>query len=108
MRAPPENFPADPTFCRIEELEVPPELRSLVLAPHPDDFDVIAVTLRRLQHEGNPIHLVVLTSGASGVEPGFCAGGGWETRSELREHEQLRSCRLFGLPETSFAFLRLN
>jgi LmbE family N-acetylglucosaminyl deacetylase len=80
----------------------------LVLAPHPDDFDVIAVTLRRLQQSGNPIHLSVLTSGASGVEPGFCPGGDWETRSELREHEQRRSCRFFGLPEADFEFLRLT
>jgi hypothetical protein len=50
----------------------------------------------------------VITSGASGVEPGFCAGGDWETRSELREHEQRRSCRFFGLPETDFEFLRLS
>jgi len=108
MHSPPENLPKGQAFCRFEELEVPPELRVLVLAPHPDDFDVIAVTLRRLQQEGNPIHLAVLTSGASGVEPGFCTGGDWETRSVLREHEQRRSCRFFGLPETDFEFLRLN
>ena len=101
--------PADgPAFRRFEELEVPPELRVLVLAPHPDDFDVIAVTLRHLRQAGNPIHLAVLTSGASGVEPGFCAGGDWEARSKLREQEQRRSCRFFGLPETEFQFLRLD
>jgi LmbE family N-acetylglucosaminyl deacetylase len=95
-------------FCRFEDLEVAHDMRVLVLAPHPDDFDVIGVTLRRLQDEGNPIHLAVLTSGASGVEPGFCASGDWETRSVLREHEQRRSCRFFGLPEQGFEFLRLS
>ncbi len=108
MRSPFQAFPEGPASCRFEELEVPPELSVLVLAPHPDDFDVIAVTLRRLRQEGNLIHLAVLTSGASGVEPGFCLGGDWETRSELREHEQRRSCRFFGLPEANFEFLRLN
>jgi len=108
MRSPPENFLMGQGFCRFEELEVPPELRVLVLAPHPDDFDVIAVTLRHLQQQGNLIHLAVLTSGASGVEPGFCTGSDWETRSVLREHEQRRSCRFFGLPEADFEFLRLN
>jgi LmbE family N-acetylglucosaminyl deacetylase len=66
------------------------------------------VTLRRLRQEGNAVHLTVLTSGASGVEPGFCTGGDWETRSVLREHEQRRSCRFFGLPEAKFEFLRLS
>ena len=108
MHSSSEDPAAGPTFCRLEHLEIPPELRILVLAPHPDDFDVIAVTLRRLRHQGNPIHLAVLTSGASGVEPGFCAGGDWETLSELREHEQRRSCRFFGLREPDFEFLRLN
>jgi LmbE family N-acetylglucosaminyl deacetylase len=103
-----ESSPGCQAFCRLEDLEIPGELHVLVLAPHPDDFDVIAVTLRRLQRAGNPIHLAVLTSGASGVEPGFCAGGDWETRCVLREHEQRRSCRHFGLPESDFEFLRLN
>jgi LmbE family N-acetylglucosaminyl deacetylase len=108
MRSPIQGCSDDRTFCCFEELEVPFGLRVLVLAPHPDDFDVIAVTLRRLQKAGSPIHLAVLTSGASGVEAEYCSSGDWEIRSELREHEQRRSCRFFGLQEANFQFLRLS
>ena len=31
----------------LRPADVPPRLRALVLGPHPDDFDEIAVTLRR-------------------------------------------------------------
>jgi len=108
MRSLLKDLPEGQGFYRIEAIDVAPEQRVLVLAPHPDDFDVIAVTLRHLQQNGNLIFLSVLTSGASCVEPGFCVSGDWETRSALREHEQRRSCRFFGLPESDFEFLRLN
>ena len=108
MRSPFKDLPAGQDFRRFEEVDIPPEWGVLVLAPHPDDFDVIAVTLRHLQTNGNPIHLIVITSGASGVEPGFCASSDWETLSALREHEQRRSCRSFGLPDRNFEFLRLR
>lgn len=107
MRSPLKDRPSGQDYRRFQEIDFPPEQRVLVLAPHPDDFDVIAVTLRHLQMNGNPIHLIVITSGASGVEPGFCTSADWETLSALREHEQRRSCRSFGLPDRNFEFLRL-
>lgn len=33
----------------------------LVLAPHPDDFDAIGVTLRFLRENGNPLYVAVAT-----------------------------------------------
>ena len=74
------------------------------MAPHPDDFDVIAVTLRRMMERGAEIFVAVMTSGASGVDdPALDRAG----RAELREREQAASCRFFGLPEAHLRFLRL-
>lgn len=89
-------------------LVLSPDLRVVVLSPHPDDFDVIGITLRVLRDNGNLIHVAVLTSGASGVEDGFLpelTSGG---KAAIREEEQRASCRFFGLPETRLAFLRLD
>lgn len=78
----------------------------LVLAPHPDDFDVVAVTLRHLEKAGALLSLEVLTSGASGVED--CFAEGWEQKMLAREAEQHASCRLFGLPKDRIRFHRLK
>jgi LmbE family N-acetylglucosaminyl deacetylase len=79
--------------------------RWLVLAPHPDDFEVVAVTMRRLAERGCKLHLDVLTGGASGVEDGFAAG--WEAKTAAREMEQRAGCEKFGLPEERLRFHRL-
>ena len=51
----------------IRDIGFSPTLRLLVLAPHPDDFDAIAITLRYFQARGNEIHLAVLSGGSQGV-----------------------------------------
>lgn len=76
-----------------------------MLAPHPDDFDVVAVTLRHLSDAGVELYLEVLTSGASGVEDDFAEG--WSGKTLAREAEQRESCRIFGLPEERIRFHRL-
>ena len=92
---------------RLHQLEIPPALRVAVLAPHPDDFDSIAVTLRHFRDNGNRIAVAVATGGASGVEDAFPGAGDDSTKARLREEEQRASCRLFGLPEERLCFLRL-
>ena len=79
--------------------------RWLVLAPHPDDFEVVAVTLQRLAGKGCELHLEVLTGGASGVEDTFAKG--WRAKTSAREREQRESCRRFGLPKQRLRFHRL-
>lgn len=78
----------------------------LVLAPHPDDFDVVAITLKRLHRSGARISLEVLSGGASGVEDAFASG--WEEKTAAREQEQRDSCALFGLPVEELRFHRLE
>ncbi len=80
----------------------------LALAPHPDDFDAIGVTMRYFQENGNSLHVAVATSGASGVEDSFCLPPTVGAKARLREQEQRASCRFFGLPEDHLVFLWLE
>jgi LmbE family N-acetylglucosaminyl deacetylase len=92
----------------FQALSFPKTLRVLVLAPHPDDLDAIGVTARFLLANENPLYAVVVTSGASGVEDSYVSTPTAAAKSEIREQEQLASCRFLGLPETSLRFLRLE
>jgi LmbE family N-acetylglucosaminyl deacetylase len=94
-----------PLFLRT--LPLPAAWRVLVLAPHPDDFDAIGITLRTFRDNGNPIDLAVLTSGASGVEDDFAPRLTLQGKAALREEEQRASCHFFGLPPERLTFLRL-
>jgi len=86
----------------------PSILRLLVLAPHPDDFDAIGITMRLFRDNGNQINVAVVTSGASGVEDDFCSPSDLKTKIQAREMEQRASSRFFGLPESHLVFLRLE
>jgi len=86
----------------------PNNLRILVLAPHPDDFDEICITLRFFKDNGNPIYIAVVCSGASGVEDRFCSPPTKKNKSEIRIKEQRESCTFFGLPDSHLTFLKLK
>lgn len=77
---------------------------ALALAPHPDDPDAIAVTLRLLADMGWEMHWAVVTSGWSGVSDDF-RGPDRRSKAEARQAEQRESARLFGLPEDRLRFL---
>lgn len=92
----------------LQHLELPITALSIaVLAPHPDDFDAIAVTLRHFHARGDTVHLAVLTTGASGVEDGYAGAASDQAKGALREKEQMASCAFFGLPPERISFLRL-
>lgn len=93
--------------ARLDELSLSSPLSLLVLAPHPDDFDAIGVTLKFFHQRGDTIHLAVLTTGASGVENGFSGAHTAAEKAALREAEQAASCTFFGLPPERLSFLRL-
>jgi len=78
-----------------------------VIGPHPDDFDAVAVTLRRLRDAGAAIHAFVCHT-ASGVEDGFCSPPTPAVKQWLREQEQRDSLRFFGLPDDCVTFLDLE
>ena len=91
----------------LQALAISKAITTLVLAPHPDDFDAIGVTMRFFKQNGNLLHLAVATTGAGGVEDTFCSPPTSEMKTEIREQEQTASCRFFGLPEANLMFLRL-
>jgi LmbE family N-acetylglucosaminyl deacetylase len=78
-----------------------------VLAPHPDDFDAIGVTMRLFHENGNAIHVAVL-SARSGVEDSFCSPPTLEHKAAIRQREQRESCRFFGLPPDRLEFPALG
>ncbi len=92
----------------LHSIQVPKELVILVVAPHPDDFDEIGITIRFFKDNGNPIYVAILSSGASGVEDAFCSPPTRQAKGEIREKEQRKSCQFFGLPEAHLSFLRLE
>lgn len=81
--------------------------RIAVLAPHPDDFDAIGITMRNLHRRGSRIELAVLTGGSNGVPDGFKGAMTPLEKARVREAEQRASCAFFGLPEERLTFLRL-
>lgn len=91
----------------LRAADVPARCRILMLGPHPDDFDAIAVTLSRLARNGNPLHAAVVRSG-SGVLDSYAPDLTWDKKAEIREHEQRRSLRFFGLPEAGATYLSLD
>jgi LmbE family N-acetylglucosaminyl deacetylase len=92
---------------RLSALTLRGPLTAAVLAPHPDDFDAIGVTLRHLHDLGHDVHVAVLTTGASGVEDGFQGATSDADKAALREVEQRTSARFFGLAPSRLSFLRL-
>ncbi len=92
----------------FNEMQIPYGMKVLVLAPHPDDFDAVAVTLKIFRDNGNHIELAVISGAESGVEDSFCEMCLGISKAEIREGEQLASCRFFGLPEEQIRFLRLK
>ena len=96
-----------PSPLLLPELALPAQLRIVVLAPHPDDFDAIGLSLRFLHRQGHVIHVAVVTAGASGVEDGCGGAHTVAQKAALREAEQRASCAYFGLAPDRLAFLRL-
>ena len=95
-------------MTKFSEMEISKSLKVLVLAPHPDDFDAIGVTLKIFRDNGNHIELAVISGAESGVEDSFCENHPGMSKAEIREQEQLASCKFFGLAESQVSFLHLQ
>lgn len=91
----------------LRRLDWPSDLKVLVLAPHPDDFDAIGVTLKYLHECGQEIHAAVSVTG-SGIDEEYGKGMSVDDRRNLRIKEQMESIRFFGLPVDRLRFLYLH
>lgn len=102
------NLPLIGTGPRpIPGLTLPTTLRLLVVAPHPDDFDAIGITLRFLARTGHSLDAGVMRTG-SGVEDVYHPGFTQTELADLREREQRDSLRFFGLPQRGTTFFSLE
>jgi len=88
------------------ESPLPGRGTAVAIAPHPDDPDAVAVTLRLLHQGGWAVHWLVLASGWSGVLDDI-VGPDRHTKGRLREDEERAAAVLFGLPDGRLSFLRL-
>ena len=88
------------------EEPLPGSGRALALAPHPDDPEAIAVTLRLLLRGGWDLTWAILTPAWSGVRDDF-VGPSREAKARAREVEQQAAAQAFGLPKERLFFLRL-
>lgn len=93
---------------RLDTLDLPAHWTVWMLAPHPDDFDAIAVTMRALRDRGCRLELTVVSGSASGVLDGYAGCSSEADKILIREAEQRASCTSFGLPETCLRFLHLE
>jgi LmbE family N-acetylglucosaminyl deacetylase len=96
-----------PQPLQSDSLGLPAGGPVVVTAPHPDDFDAVAVTLRNLAVWGHPLFLAVCTFSPGGVEDSFPGAADAATKARIREQEQRDSCRLFGLDLDHVRFLDL-
>ena len=86
--------------------------RVLVLAPHPDDPESVAITCRLLAQSGCEIWYAVVSLSPAGVEDEYARkwdfGGSLslkEIKGRIRRREQIRSAEMFGLSSNRIAFL---
>ena len=91
----------------LRELDFGEKLNVCVLAPHPDDFDTVGVTVKYLMKCGYSIQLGVVCTG-SGIEDCYRPGASTAEKVGIRSDEQKRSLDFFGLAEECSEFLALE
>lgn len=102
------------SFC-TNEVPIPSGACVMVLGPHPDDPESVAVTCRLLMQKGGDMHYVVVTMSPSGVEDEYARRltGSMHTsliekKIEIRRMEQIRAAQMFGLRMDRLTFLGLG
>lgn len=76
-----------------------------MLCPHPDDFDVAAVTLKSFEQRGSEIYVAVAPTSSGVLDSFYDAEASSMDRIITREGEQRESMLFFGLQESNFEFL---
>lgn len=100
-------------------IEPPEEATVLALAPHPDDPDSIAVTLRVLATAGCRVSYLIVSSSYGGVSGGYALKYAVENgeptegdvkacKAKLRREEQLESARMAGFVGDRVQFLTVE
>jgi LmbE family N-acetylglucosaminyl deacetylase len=98
-----------------KKVRLPADGKVLVLGPHPDDPESIAITCRLLMHYGCEIWYTIVSMSPSGVEDQYAEKWGngnsvslEKKKSEIRRMEQTFAAEMFGLPGNRLAFLGIE
>lgn len=96
----------------LKKVRLPTSGKVLVLAPHPDDPECVAITCRLLTGSGCNLCYAIASMSPSGVEDEYAHR--WqnpdsislkEIKSKIRQKEQTRAAEIFGLSLDRFVFL---
>jgi len=98
-----------------KKVRLPTEGKVLVLGPHPDDPESIAITCRLLMHYGCEIWYTIVSMSPSGVEDPYAKKWGNDDsislekkKIEIRRMEQTSAAQMFGLTRDRLAFLGIE
>jgi LmbE family N-acetylglucosaminyl deacetylase len=98
-----------------KKIRLPTYGKVLVLGPHPDDPESVAITCRLLKRSGCDIWYAIASMSPSGVEDEFAQR--WQTsgyaslpekKIEIRRREQTCATEIFGLTPDRLAFLSIE
>ena len=96
-------------------LEIPRKARVLVLGPHPDDPESVAITLRLLLRSGCDLRYAIVSMSPSGVHDQDALSNGHpdvaslgQRKIAMRRREQILAAEALGLTEERVSFLCLG
>jgi len=105
----------DDSFRGDDTVPLPANAKVVVLAPHPDDPESVAVTTRLFIRNDCDIRYVVITLSPSGVQDGYASqflnephGSSLGQKKAIRQREQIKASELFGLSREKLTFLCLD
>jgi LmbE family N-acetylglucosaminyl deacetylase len=98
-----------------KKVRFPTDGKVLVLGPHPDDPECVAITCRLLMHYGCEIWYTIVSMSPSGVEDRYAQQWGNNNsislereKIEIRRMEQTSAAEMFGLTQSRLAFLGIE
>jgi LmbE family N-acetylglucosaminyl deacetylase len=96
-------------------VRLPADGKVLVLGPHPDDPECVAVTCRRLMHFGCDLWYTIVSMSPSGVEDRYAKKWGHDSsvslekkKVEIRRMEQTSAVEMFGVTGERLTFLGIE
>ncbi len=97
------------------KIPIPTSGRVLILGPHPDDPESVAITARLLMRSGCEIWVAIISLSPAGVEDEYARRGSRRDfssfaagKGEIRRREQIYSAKRFGLNPDKLVFLGME